>query len=103
MRSGGATRRTSTYILYFAILCRSFLTWRFPVRPAEPLDPDYHESEDAFLLVYNLGRLSLEWNMLEHFFTVMIWEMLGDFPTGMAVTGGMGNQSKADVILKLAR
>lgn len=69
----------------------------------DPLVADYHETEDAFPLVYNLGRISLEWNMVEHFFTALIWELLGDFPTGMAVTGGMGNVSKADVILRLVR
>lgn len=41
--------------------------------------------------------------MVEQFFTALIWELLGDYPTGMAVTGGMGNQSKADVILRLSR
>ena len=73
------------------------------LRKAVPLDADYHETEEAFPLVYDLGRVAIEWNMVEHFFTAMIWELLGDFPTGMAVTAGMGNQSKADVILKLAR
>jgi hypothetical protein len=64
---------------------------------------DYHETEEAFPLVYNLGRVSLEWNMVEQFFTAMIWELLGDYRAGMAVTGGMGNTSKADVVLRLSR
>jgi hypothetical protein len=64
---------------------------------------DYHETEEAFPLVYNLGRVSLEWNMVEQFFTALIWELLGNYPVGMAVTGGMGNQSKADVVLRISR
>jgi hypothetical protein len=64
---------------------------------------DYHETEAALPLVYNLGRVSLEWNMVEQFFTTIIWELLGDYPAGMAVTGGMGNVSKADVVLRLSR
>jgi hypothetical protein len=64
---------------------------------------DYHETEEAFPLVYDLGRISLEWNMVEQFFTAMIWELLGDYPTGMAITSGMGNTSKADVVLRLSR
>lgn len=65
---------------------------------------DYHETEDAFPLVYDLGRFSLEWNMVEQFFTALIWEFLGDHGVGMAVTGGLGgNQSKAGVLLNLAR
>jgi hypothetical protein len=64
---------------------------------------DYHETEEAFLLVYNLGRISLEWNMVEQFFTAMIWELLGDYSAGMAITSGMGNQSKADVVLRLSQ
>jgi len=63
---------------------------------------DYHETEEALPLVYNLGRVSLEWNMVEHFFTAMIWELLGDYRAGMAITSGMGNTSKADVVLRLA-
>jgi hypothetical protein len=65
--------------------------------------PDYHETEEAFPLVYDLGRVSLEWNMVEQFFTTIIWEILGDYSTGMAVTSGMGNTSKADVVLRLSR
>jgi hypothetical protein len=64
---------------------------------------DYHETEEAFPLVYDLGRISLEWNMIEHFFTAIIWELLGDYPSGMALTSGMGNRSKADVVLRLSR
>jgi hypothetical protein len=65
--------------------------------------PDYHEKEEAWPLVYNLGRLSLEWNMVEQFFTALIWQLLGDHRIGMAVTGGLGNQSRADIVLNLAR
>lgn len=64
---------------------------------------DYHETEEAFPLVYNLGRVSLKWNMVEQFFTAMIWELLGDYRSGMAITSGMGNTSKADVALRLSR
>ena len=65
---------------------------------------DYHETHEAFPLVYNLGRFSLEWNMVEQFFTALIWEFLGDHGVGMAVTAGLGgNQSKADVVLGLVR
>jgi hypothetical protein len=64
---------------------------------------DYHETEEAFPLVYDLGRISLEWNMVEQFFTATIWELLGHYPTGMALTGRLGNISKADAVLRLAR
>jgi hypothetical protein len=64
---------------------------------------DYHETEEAFPLVYDLGRISLEWNMVEQFFTATIWELLGHYPTGMALTGRLGNISKADAALRLAR
>lgn len=64
---------------------------------------DYHETEEALPLVYDLGRVALEWNMVEQFFTAMIWELLGDYGAGMAVTSGMGNLSKADVVLRLSR
>ena len=41
---------------------------------------DYHETDEVFPLVYDLGRISLEWNMVEQFFTTMIWKLLGDYP-----------------------
>lgn len=69
----------------------------------EVFEADYHETEEALPIVYNLGRLCLEWNMLEQFFTALIWHLLGDYEVGMAVTGGLGNQSRADIVLNLAR
>ena len=66
-------------------------------------EPDYHETEEAWPIVYNLGRLCLEWNMVEQFFTALIWHLLGDYDVGMAITGGLGNQSRADIVLNLAR
>ncbi|WP_375429250.1 hypothetical protein [uncultured Sphingomonas sp.] len=41
--------------------------------------------------------------MVEQFFTALIWQLLGDHGVGMAVTGGLGNQSRADIVLNLAR
>lgn len=64
---------------------------------------DYHEKKEAWPIVFNLGRIALEWSMLEQFFTGLIWQMLGDQKVGMAVTGGLGNQSKADILRGLAR
>lgn len=66
-------------------------------------DPDFHESKEAFPLVYDLGRFSLEWNMVEHWFSGLIWNYLGDLSTGKTITGVLGNQSKADVLIGLAR
>lgn len=66
-------------------------------------NPDFHETEEAAWLVYNLGRLSFEWNMVEQFFTALIWRFLGNDQLGMAVTGGLGNQSRADILLALAK
>jgi hypothetical protein len=63
--------------------------------------PDYHETEEAFPLVYDLGRVSLEWNMVDHFFTMTIRELLGHYPTNTA--GQINNISKADVVRRLAR
>jgi hypothetical protein len=62
---------------------------------------DYHETEEAFPLVYDLGRISLEWNMVEHFFTMTIRELLGHYPVNTA--GQIKNISKADVVRRLAR
>jgi hypothetical protein len=62
---------------------------------------DYHETEEAFPLVYDLGRVSLEWNMVEHFFTMTIRELLGHYPNNTA--GQIKNLSKADVVRRLAR
>jgi hypothetical protein len=70
--------------------------------PPEAFYADYHETDEAVPLMYQLARVSLEWNMVEHFFAALIWEMLGDFRTGKAVTGGMGSQSRADVVLGIA-
>lgn len=39
--------------------------------------------------------------MVEQFFTALIWRYLGNDQLGMAVTGGLGNQSKADVLQAL--
>jgi hypothetical protein len=65
---------------------------------------DYHETEEGMPLVYDLGRLCLEWNTVEQFFTALIWTYFGDHGVGMAVTGGLGgNKSKAEVLLNLAR
>lgn len=80
-----------------------FLNFSNYLSVSETFIADYHETEDAFPLVYDLGRLSLEWNMVEQLFTALIWEYLGDHGIGMAVTGGLGNKSKADVLLGLAR
>ena len=41
--------------------------------------------------------------MVEQFFTALVWQLLGDHGVGMAVTGGLGNQSKADIVLNLSR
>lgn len=71
--------------------------------PPEAFYADYHETDEAVPLMYQLARVSVEWNMVEHFFAALIWEMLGDFRTGKAVTGGMGSQSRADVVLGIAR
>jgi hypothetical protein len=62
---------------------------------------DYHETEEAFPLVYDLGRISLEWNMVDHFFTMTIQELLGHYPINTA--GQINNISKADVVRRLAR
>jgi hypothetical protein len=68
------------------------------------LTPDYHETEGAMGLVYGLGRVSIEWNMVEQFFTVLIWRYVGDdLRIGMAITSNLGNQSRADVLIALAR
>ena len=52
-------------------------------------------------MVYDLGRISLEWNMVEHFFTMTIQELLGHHPDNAA--GQIKNLSKADVVRRLAR
>src|SRR5262245_51174286 len=105
-KSGGPISPHCTRISLRSCGLRAAMARAQRAAPGDTMDSfiaDYHEAEEAFPLVYDLGRLSLEWNMVEQFFTALIWEFLGDYPTGIAVTGGMGNRSKADVILKLSR
>jgi hypothetical protein len=64
---------------------------------------DFHETEDAMLEVYTLGRISVGWNFCEHYFSTLVWNYFDDFEKGIAVTASLGNQSRADLLLTLVR
>lgn len=53
--------------------------------------------------LYLLGRISIEWNFCEHFIGTLIWHYVGGTFKGAAITANLGNQSKADMLLTLAR
>jgi len=50
-----------------------------------------------------LSHLVIQWNWAEHNFNVLLWQYIGDFNTGSMYTAGLGNQSRADAMLALAR
>jgi len=50
-----------------------------------------------------LSHLVLMWNWAEHNFNVLLWQYVGDLTTGSMYTAGLGNQSRADALLALAR
>jgi hypothetical protein len=65
--------------------------------------PDYHEHEDFQPAMLALSHLVVQWNWAEHMFNVLLWQYVGDFDTGSMYTAGLGNQSRADALLALAR
>lgn len=65
--------------------------------------PNYHEHEDFQPAMLALSHLVLQWNWAEHNFNVLLWQYVGDFNTGSMYTAGLGNQSRADALLALAR
>jgi hypothetical protein len=65
--------------------------------------PDYHEHEDFQPAMLALSHLVIQWNWAEHNFNVLLWQYIGDFNTGSMYTAGLGNQSRADAMLALAR
>lgn len=69
----------------------------------EYLDPDFYETDEAFPIVYLLGLISIDWNMIEQFMTTLIWNYVGGYEVGMAITNNLGNRSKSEMLLELAR
>lgn len=65
--------------------------------------PDYHEHDDFQPAMLALSHLVIQWNWAEHNFNVLLWQYVGDFNTGSMYTAGLGNQSRADALLSLAR
>jgi len=65
--------------------------------------PDYHEHDDFQPAMLALSHLVVQWNWAEHNFNVLLWQYVGDFNTGSMYTAGLGNQSRADALLALAR
>jgi hypothetical protein len=65
--------------------------------------PDYHEHEDFQPGMLALSHLVIQWNWAEHYFNVLLWQFVGDMDTGSMYTAGLGNQSRADALLALAR
>lgn len=64
---------------------------------------DYHETDECVPVVYLLGRISIDWNFCEHFFSTLAWQYLGGVKKGLTVTSNLGNQTRADLVLNLAR
>jgi len=56
---------------------------------------DFHTSSAGMVAVYLIGIISIEWNYLEHQLSVLIWQILGDFETGGAITSQTQNVSRA--------
>lgn len=65
--------------------------------------PDYHEHEEFQPAMLALSHFAIQWNWAEHNFNVLLWGLSGDFFTGAAYTSGLGNQSRADLMLATAR
>ena len=65
--------------------------------------PDYHEHQDFQPAMLALSHLVVQWNWAEHMFNVLLWQYVGDFDTGSMYTAGLGNQSRADALLALAK
>jgi hypothetical protein len=65
--------------------------------------PDYHEDPDFQPAMLALAHFAIQWNWAEHNFNVLLWALSGDFLTGAAYTSGLGNQSRADLMLATAR
>ena len=65
--------------------------------------PDYHEHDDFGDAMFGLAHFIIQWNWAEHNFNVLLWALSGDFYTGAQYTTGLGNQSRADLLLVTAR
>jgi hypothetical protein len=65
--------------------------------------PDYHEYPDFQPAMLALSHFTIQWNWAEHNFNVLLWALSGDFFTGAQYTAGLGNQSRADLMLATAR
>ena len=65
--------------------------------------PDYHEHDDFGEAMFGLAHFIIQWNWAEHNFNVLLWALSGDFFTGAQYTTGLGNQSRADLLLVTAR
>ena len=53
--------------------------------------------------MFGLAQFIIQWNWAEHNFNVLLWALSGDFLTGAQYTTGLGNQSRADLLLVTAR
>lgn len=65
--------------------------------------PDYHEHNDFQPAMLALSHFVIQWNWAEHSFNVVLWQYTGDFDIGSMYTAGLGNQSRVDALLALAR
>ncbi len=62
---------------------------------------DFHETDEALVAVWLLGKISISWNYCEHQMGVLVWHYFDDTSKGIAVTSSLGNKSKADLLLNL--
>jgi hypothetical protein len=76
-----------------------------PPKPDVPrhLDLDFHNTDECAQLMRLIGIISVDWNFCEVLFSHLIWHYVGGLEVGRLITPELGNQSRADVLLALAR
>lgn len=67
----------------------------------DPLfDPDWHHTDEAAQCIHAVGLFSIEWNMVEHQFTITLANFMGGLFIGQSVATTIGNQTKAELLMK---
>ena len=66
-------------------------------------DLDFHAREECAEIMRSLGIIVIEWNFVEVLFGHLIWHYVGGIEVGSLITPELGNQTKADVLVLLAR
>ena len=66
-------------------------------------DFDFHATEACAPAMAALGMIAIDWSQCEHTFSKLVWHYVGDLRRGYAVTAALGNKSKAQLLLDLAK